>query len=127
MLRAFAALLCALSMGACAAPPATQPAIEAAFSPEAGAEALILRVIDGSQQSIRLAAYAFTSPPVIRALMAAKKRGVDVRLVVDASNGKSKSGMAALNLAVNAGLPARTVATYRIYQIIKTSKSAWEA
>lgn len=114
MTRILAALLCALSLGACAAPSA-QPAIEAAFSPEAGAQELVLSVINQSQTSIRLAAYAFTSPPVIKALMAAKRRGVDVRIAVDDRSNKSKSGTAALNLVVNAGIPARTVAAYRIH------------
>ncbi|MEB0303632.1 phospholipase D-like domain-containing protein, partial [Mucilaginibacter sp. 5C4] len=56
---------------------------ESAFSPEAGSEALVLRVIASSERSIRLAAYSFTSQPVVKALLDAKKRGVDVRLVVD--------------------------------------------
>jgi len=91
------------------------PAIESAYSPEAGSEALVIRVINASTRSIRLAAYSFTSPTVVRALLNAKKRGVDVQVVVDEKGNKSKASIAALNLLVNAGIPARTIATYAIH------------
>lgn len=89
--------------------------IETAFSPDAGSEELVLKVINASEHSIRLAAYSFTSPPVVKALLAAKKRGVDVRVVVDEKGNKSKSSTAALNLLVNADIPTRTISTYAIH------------
>lgn len=92
-----------------------QQPIEAAFSPDGQSERLVLSVIDGSQQSIRLAAYSFTSPAVVRALIAAHRRGVDVRVVVDEQGNKSKSSVAALNLLVGASIPARTVSKYAIH------------
>jgi phosphatidylserine/phosphatidylglycerophosphate/cardiolipin synthase-like enzyme len=57
--------------------------IEIAFSPEAGAEALVLKIISSARQSIRLAGYSFTSPAVVRSLMDAKRRGVDVKILLD--------------------------------------------
>jgi phosphatidylserine/phosphatidylglycerophosphate/cardiolipin synthase-like enzyme len=89
--------------------------IESAFSPEAGSEELVLKVIHASEHSIRLAAYSFTSPTIVKALLAAKKRGVDVRVVVDERGNKGKSSIAALNLLVNAAIPTRTIATYTIH------------
>ncbi len=91
------------------------PAIETAFSPEAGSQALIVKVINSSEKSIRLAAYSFTSPVVVRALMNAKRRGVDVQVVVDQKGNKSKASIAALNLIVNAGIPAKTISRYAIH------------
>lgn len=91
------------------------PAIDTAFSPEAGSQALVVKVINSSEKSIRLAAYSFTSPTVVRALLNAKKRGVDVQVVVDEKGNKSKSSIAALNLIVNAGIPARTISRYAIH------------
>ncbi|TDN59005.1 hypothetical protein [Paraburkholderia sp. BL10I2N1] len=62
---------------------AAESAIEVAFSPDGGAERLVLRTIDGGQRSIRVMAYDFTSPTVVRALIAAKKRGVvDIAAIV---------------------------------------------
>ncbi len=92
-----------------------QVVIESAFSPDDRAEELILEVIDASRESLRLAAYAFTSPPIMKKLIAAKKRGVDVKIVVDEKGNRSKASRAAMNLMVNADIPLRTVSSYRIH------------
>jgi len=81
--------------------------IDVGFSPDAGAEEIVLKVIQSAHQRIRLAAYSFTSKPVIKELIAAKRRGVDVQCVLDKSNMKSKSGRAGANLLVSAGIPVR--------------------
>lgn len=83
------------------------PPYEVGFSPNAGAEDLVVKVIGEAQATIRLGAYSFTSTPVIKALIAAKKRGVDVQCVLDKSNVHSKSGIAAANLLVGAGIATR--------------------
>lgn len=99
-----------------AAPAASR--LEVGFSPDGSAEKLVLEAINSARQSVRLAAYSFTAPPVVRALLDAKRRGVDVAVLVDHkhnvqqdSSGKAK---AALNLLVNAGIPTRTVAAFSI-------------
>jgi phosphatidylserine/phosphatidylglycerophosphate/cardiolipin synthase-like enzyme len=94
--------------------------IETAFSPDGASEALILKVIQSSTRSIRLAAYSFTSPGIVRALIDAKRRGIDVAVVVDHKqnvNGNSggAKARAALNLLVNAGIPTRTISRYPIH------------
>jgi phosphatidylserine/phosphatidylglycerophosphate/cardiolipin synthase-like enzyme len=89
--------------------------IESAFSPDAGAEDLVLKVIHASNKSIRLAAYSFTSPIVAKALLMAKKRGVDVRVLVDEKANLKKANLAALNLLVNGNIPTRTISTYAIH------------
>ncbi|MBS1186616.1 MAG: nuc [Burkholderiaceae bacterium] len=94
--------------------PATAQ-IETGFSPDGGSERLVLKIINASQRSLRLAAYSFTSPSVVRALLNAKKRGADVRVVVDEKGNRSKASLAALNLLVGAGIPVRTISTYAIH------------
>jgi phosphatidylserine/phosphatidylglycerophosphate/cardiolipin synthase-like enzyme len=47
------------------------------------AEQLVIRTLDDAHDSIRLMGYSFTSPDVVKSLVAAKRRGVDVRVVVD--------------------------------------------
>lgn len=89
--------------------------IESAFSPDANGEKLVLKVINASEKSIRLAAYSFTSPTVAKALLMAKKRGVDVRVVVDEKGNKGKANIAALNLLVNGSIPTRTISSYAIH------------
>ncbi len=92
-----------------------QTTIESAFSPDNKAEELVLKVIDSSKETLRLAAYSFTSPPVMNSLLAAKKRGVDVKIVVDDKGNHSKASRAAMNLMVNANIPLRTISKYRIH------------
>jgi len=89
--------------------------VESAFSPDGGAEALILKVIDTSTSTIRLAAYSFTSPNIVRALVNAKKRGVDVKVAVDEKRNEDKANVAALNLLVTAAIPTRTVSAYALH------------
>ncbi|UVA77127.1 phospholipase D family nuclease [Pandoraea commovens] len=86
--------------------------VEAAFSPDGGAEALVLRVIGSAVSTIRLAGYSFTSPKVVRHLIDAKRRGVDVAIVIDAKGNLNSTSAQALNLLVNAGIPARLVDRY---------------
>lgn len=52
---------------------------------------------------------------MVRGLLVAKRRGVNVQIVVDDSNAKSKSGKAALNLLVEANIPVRTNSDYAIH------------
>ena len=91
--------------------------IETGYSPEGTALQLVLKTINSAQQEIRLMGYSFTSPEVAGALVRAKQRGLDVKVVLDwkANTGKqNQASLAAMNLLVNAGIPVRTVSQYKI-------------
>ena len=107
-----------ISLALCAPVPAVYAAsIETGYSPEGTALQLVLKTIDSAQQEIRLMGYSFTSPEVAGALVRAKRRGVDVKVVLDwkANTGKqNQASLAAMNLLVNAGIPVRTVSQYKI-------------
>ena len=94
-------------------------AIEYAFSPDKGAEKLVLKVIDSAQSEIRMMAYTMTSATVVDALTAARHRGVDVAIVFDYKsnlvNDSSGKARAALSALVNAGCRVRTVSIYPIH------------
>lgn len=96
----------------------TASQIEVGFSPEGSAEALVLKSINVATRSILLTGYSFTSPTVVSALVAAKKRGVDVRVVVDYKNNIAEdsrgNAKAALNTLVNAGILVRTIDVFPI-------------
>lgn len=94
------------------APPCFSPEIEVAFSPHGGAEARVLKTIESAQKSIRVAAYRFTSKPIALSLLAAHKRGIDVRVVVDKSNATARY-TAAIFLA-NQAVPVRVDYRYAI-------------
>ena len=112
------AFLLAVLLAACQSQPVQNlsaqnpPAVEAAFSPRGGSLALILRTIGEAKNTIRVAAYTFTSQPVAEALLAAHKRGVDVRLVADA---KGNQRYTAARFLANAGIPVRLNGRYPIH------------
>lgn len=118
-------ILCSVAFLACHAafaadePMPTEQAIEAGFSPDGGAEALVIKVINSATKSIRLAAYSFTSPPIVKALIDAKKKGVDVAVIADYKSNieenRTDASRKALGLLVSAGIPTRTIATYSIH------------
>ena len=89
--------------------------IEVAFSPEAGSEALVVKVIASARESIRLAGYSFTSPAVVKALIDAKKRGVDVRVLIDDRGNRGAASQAAQRLVKGAGIALRVISIYAIH------------
>lgn len=109
---ALASLFCTVLSGP--VPGALALEVQAGFSPEGSALQLVLQTIDRAQHSIRLMGYSFTSPEVTRALIAASRRGVDVRVVLDEKGNTGKANRAAMNLLANAGIPVRTVSNFKI-------------
>jgi len=89
--------------------------IENAFSPDAKAEELVLKLINTSTSSIRLAAYSFSSPNVVKALLDAKKRGLNIMVLVDYRRNQKKPNWTALNRLVAAGIATRTISIYAIH------------
>lgn len=94
-------------------------AVEVAFSPNEGGETLVLKVIDSAKSELRVLSYSFTSAPVTRALIRARHRGVDVKLVADQKNNvsedRSGKSRAALSALTNAGADVRTIGVYPIH------------
>lgn len=109
---ALASLLCMVLSGP--VPDANALDIQAGFSPEGSALQLVLQTIQSAQHEIRLMGYSFTSPDVVRSLISAKRRGVDVKVVLDDKGNRGKSSIAVMNLLVNAGIPVRTVSQFKI-------------
>ena len=58
--------------------------------------------------------YSFTSPEVVRALVDAHHRGVDVKIVLDEKGNRNNASVAAMNLVAGAGIPLRTNGRYAI-------------
>ena len=68
--------------------------VQACFSPQGKCSAHIKREIDQAKQELLVAVYAFTHDDLAEALVNAKKRGVNVQVVIDrefdATNERSK-------------------------------------
>lgn len=85
---------------------------EVAFSPNGESLQLILRGIAAAEREILVAGYSFTSKPIAKALLAAHKRGVVVRVVVDA---KSNTGRyTAASFLANYEVPVRRNGNYAV-------------
>lgn len=85
------------------------PSVKVGFSPEGSASALVLDTINSAESSIRMMAYSFTDPDVMHALAKAKKRGVDVRIVVDDKGNTNRASQEAMKYINLLDIPLRTV------------------
>ena len=75
-----------------AVPAVAQPApatVDACFIPGGGCGARIVAAIDAAHAEIRVQAYGFTAAPILAALAAARRRGVDVAVLLDHSDERS--------------------------------------
>lgn len=89
-----------------------QPATEQAFSPHQGATELVVHTIGEARKSVHVAAYSFTSWAIANALARAHRRGVDVRVVLDKSQGKGRHSM--VNFLRRNRIPTRINSRYAI-------------
>lgn len=89
-----------------------EPSHEVAFSPNRGSLSLILQEIENAESEILVAAYSFTSQPIVDALVAAHKRGVDVSIVVN--KGSINGNGAKARYIDEKGVPIRANAKYSI-------------
>ncbi|MEJ2629621.1 MAG: phospholipase D family protein [Acidihalobacter sp.] len=112
--RAFAlSVVVALSLGTALADSSSRPGetttslngatATVAFSPEGQGQALIVHAIDEANRSVLVQAYGFTNKSILRALVQAHKRGVNVKIILDKSN-KSRRYSGA-TYVYNAGIP----------------------
>ncbi|TCK06497.1 phospholipase D family protein [Phorcysia thermohydrogeniphila] len=81
------------------------PSISVYFSPRGGATSAIVSEIKRAEKSIDVAIYSFTSRKIARALIAAHKRGIRVRIVADEGSARSRNSV--LPLLESAGIPVR--------------------
>lgn len=79
--------------------------VEVAFSPKSGATEVVVKAIREARRTILVQAYSFTSAPIAKALVEAKSRGVEVKVILDKSQMSEKytSG----TFIANHGIPLR--------------------
>lgn len=104
----------AAGIGQAAAQPAPLPRgaeLAVGFSP-GNAEATVVAAIDTARRSIAVAAYSFTSRPIATAMLRAKDRGVEVRVVADKSQRTAR--YSSVRFLANKGVPVRIDSRYAI-------------
>lgn len=85
------------------------------FSPEGSAQTAILDFINSAKSQIRLSAYSFTSPAIVHALINAKRRGVDIKLVIDYKANTNKTSQYAIRMLKAEDIQVRTNDHYAIH------------
>jgi len=88
-------------------PTSSVTAPEVLYAPEDRPADRLVALYDEARHSIDLAMYGLTYPPVVRALVAAKKRGVDVRVITDRGKLDDQKQRAALETLRLAGIPIK--------------------
>lgn len=88
-------------------PTAEAATIELYYAPEDLPGDRLVTLYGQATRYIYVAVYGFTFPPVVRALVAAHKRGVDVRVITDREKLKDPKQRAALETLKLAGVPIK--------------------
>jgi phosphatidylserine/phosphatidylglycerophosphate/cardiolipin synthase-like enzyme len=91
---------------------AESPILSPYFSPVGGCTQAVVNVLGTAQKSVLVQAYSFTSAPIAKALVDAKKRGVDVQVILDKSQ-RTERYTSATFLA-NEGVPTFIDAAHKI-------------
>ena len=97
-------LFCVAPVFAVAQPFSSAASYEVCFTPGNDCTSEIVTAINSAKSSILVQAYSFTSAPIAAALVNAKRRGVDVKAILDKSQVKNNRYSSAKFLA-NQGIP----------------------
>ncbi len=81
--------------------------LDVCFTPGQSCLPKVIKSIDNSKSSILLLGYSFTSKPITQALIQAKKRGVNVRIVLDHSQQYQKYSKEVIQILLNNRLDVR--------------------
>lgn len=86
---------------------ATTPTVEVWYAPEDRPLQQVVELYKQAKQYIYVAVYGVSSPPVVKALLAAHKRGVDVRVITDRQRLNDPKQRAAMTALQEAGVPVK--------------------
>lgn len=89
-----------------------QGTLETAFTPGDDIEGLLTDAVDKARRQVLVQAYILTSKPLTKSLIAARKRGVDVRVLVDAGQ-LNKLGHERVAAMLAAGVTVREETRYK--------------
>ena len=82
---------------------ATAADIQVYFSPDGGCTEAVVRELGKAKSTVLVQAYSFTSAPIAKALVEAKKRGVKIQAILDKSQRREKYTEA--DFLLHAGVP----------------------
>jgi len=104
----FAACVClAVFLPPTVSPPTIAATIDVYYAPEDLPGDRLVALYEGARRYIYVAVYGMTFPPAVNALVTAKKRGLDVRVLTDREKAKDPKQAMALETLRLAGIPIR--------------------
>lgn len=92
----------------------TPESMDVCFTPGQSCLPKVIKYIDNAKTSILLLGYSFTSKPITQALIQAKKRGVNVRIVLDHSQQYQKHSKEVIQVLLNNQMDVRFDHTVKI-------------
>ncbi len=92
----------------------TPESMDVCFTPGQSCLPKVIKYIDNAKTSIILLGYSFTSKPITQALIQAKKRGVNVRIVLDHSQQYQKYSKEVIQVLLNNQMDVRFDHTVKI-------------
>lgn len=93
----------AFGVSALAELPARTAQITVFFSPRGGCAEAVINALEGAKRTVIVQAYSFTSAPIAAALVKAKRRGIDVRVILDKS--QRTANYSSADFVARAGIP----------------------
>ena len=93
---------------------AVPESLDVCFTPGQSCLTKVIKYIDNAKTSILLLGYSFTSKPITQALIQAKKRGVNVRIVLDHSQHYQKYSKEVIQVLLNKQMDVRFDHTVKI-------------
>lgn len=87
------------------------------FSPTGHCDQQVIQVIDRAQRNLDLAIYSINHPAIVDAILAAKKRGVAVRMLVDRSQSSTPTEAPELHRLLEAGVAVKRNTRTRIMHL----------
>ena len=100
-------MLLLLGVSWAAGPSFAEVSIEVFYAPEDLPGERLVHLYNQATHSIYVAMYSLTFPPAVEALISAKKRGVDVRVLTDRERANDPKQRMALDTLRLAGIPVR--------------------
>lgn len=97
-------VFCTFSSHGMAQKFSTDASYDVCFTPGQNCTSMLVDAINKEKSTILVQAYSFTSSPIAKALVAAKQRGVDVKVILDKSQFKAEKYSASKFLD-NQGIP----------------------
>jgi phosphatidylserine/phosphatidylglycerophosphate/cardiolipin synthase-like enzyme len=108
----WAVLAAALLLAGCEPQVSIPQGVQVFFSPRGGATQAVVDALDHATNSVLVQAYSFTSAPIAKALVEARRRGVKVQVILDHSQRTEKYSEA--DFLKNSGVPTLIDAQHAI-------------